>query len=201
MHVLFSSIASLTLITLCTGTGCTASATPEAEYQTRTAGTDAPQTPTVRAGDPRAAHACALVTLAEVRRVHPDAKPGKAEWVDVLDLARCDFGSVVLAYDPNAMEPAMDSLRGWAVGFVDPLRPGVEKNVRFVPIDGTGDDAALFVEQQDKAKGILNDIGMIVVRKGNSEVTLLLNFLRARPRDEVIAALTELGRAAAARMK
>lgn len=148
---------------------------------------------------------CKLLTDAEVRAVFPDAKAAR------LDLGKEKYGIFTCVWDhaggrffaqqrTGDLESFAVEGRGLIDGFIDPLKPGAAKVVRFENVKGVGDRAMAVVERRDPARGILNDIAQLVTQRANRQVILFSSQLPQRDRAAALKALEELGRAAAQRL-
>lgn len=148
---------------------------------------------------------CRLLTDAEVRKVFADAKPAR------LDRSREKLGVYTCVWDhpggrffaqqhTGELEPFTVEGRGLIDGFIDPVKPGAEKAVRFENVKGVGDRAMVVIEKRDPARGILNDIAQLVTQRGSQQVILFSSQLPQRDRAAAMKALEELGRAAAQRL-
>ena len=148
---------------------------------------------------------CALLTTDEVRKVFADAKPGVADHAnDKYGIFSCVWtqpsGRLQIITGEEEQTPAEEA-RTWVDAFADPLKSGAIKHVRFEKVPGVGDAAVAVVETVDQAKGFMRDGAYIVVRRGKQQVAILSPDLAERGRPAAIAALTELGRAVANRLR
>lgn len=159
--------------------------------------------PTVKlpVGDP-----CAILPLAEVRKVFPDAKAGeRSRRLEKYGLTECGWkdgkGLVLVAVQESYSQgSAREDVEGMSIGFTDPLNPLASKAVRIERVAGLGEDAAAFVERADAARGILSDGAMLSVRRGEHTIRLMSNQLSRRDRADALKSLGELGKAAAKRL-
>jgi hypothetical protein len=148
---------------------------------------------------------CSLLTTGEVQKVFADAKAGAPdrsnEKYGVFSCVWAHPGGRLMVITGEEEESAAQEARSWVDSFADPLKSGAVKQVRFENISGVGDAAVAVVETADQAKGFMQDGGYIVVRRGKQQATILAPDLAKRGRPAALAALTELGRAMAARLK
>lgn len=148
---------------------------------------------------------CGLLTIDEVRRVFPSTKAGEPDRRNEKNgIFTCVFahdgGRLLIITGEEEETPAQEA-RSWVDSFADPLSNGAIKNVRFEKITGAGDSAVAVVERADKAKGFMQNGAYIVVRRGSQQVTVMSPDLAARERPAALAALTDLGKAVAGRLK
>jgi hypothetical protein len=148
---------------------------------------------------------CGLLTNDEVRRVFPDARNGTLDRRNEKHgILNCEWahrgGRFIIIAGEEYQSPAEEA-RGWVDSFVDPTNGSAPNRVRFETIAGVGDAAVAVVERADKAKGFVQNGAYIVVRRGPRQVMLASPDLAMRERPAAIAALTELGRAAAGRLR
>lgn len=146
---------------------------------------------------------CKLLTMAEVRKVFPDAKDGKRESSTerhgikscIWEHPRGRLGLQVMKAEPG---PVRSEIEGWSLGFKDPLRP--DAAVRYEAIAGVGDEAMALVERANQKGGILQDAAMLVAKSRSQQINLYSNDLASRDRSETLKALQFLGKAAAGRL-
>lgn len=158
------------------------------------------------AAAPRAADdACRLLTDPEVRRVFPGAKPG------VRERSREEYGIHACVWDTDTGQFALqlwgakggnvdNEIRGLASGFLDPLNPAAQKNVRYETIAGVGEGAMAVVETQDEKRGILTSVALLVAQRGNQILELQSSDLPHSERATALQALTTLGHTAVDRL-
>lgn len=149
--------------------------------------------------------ACKLLTDAEVRKVFPQAESGKRRTaVEQYGIAGCTWKHAggMLGVNYWDKTDAIDvEIRSVVDGFVDPLKPGSEKNVRMIKVTGLGDAAMGFAEPRSEARGVHAPIALLMVQRGGRQITLFSNQLAGESdRDAAMKALQELGRAAAGRI-
>lgn len=146
---------------------------------------------------------CALLTLAEVRRVFPDAPAGQIQRSqEKHGVVSCEWGRRLTLVDgTDNIDTPEDEARSWTLMLLDPLDERASRHVRFETIRGVGDQAVAVVEREDKAKGFILSVAYIVVRRGPRQVTLMSTDLARRERSEALDALQQLGRAVAGRLK
>ncbi len=151
-------------------------------------------------GDP-----CKLLADTEVRKVFPKASTAKPERTrEKYGIAAClwehpagRFAVQLTNADPKS---TAEEARGLAIGFVDPLKSGAARNVRFEKIAGVGDEAMAVVEQQDEKKGILSDAAYLITQRGDRQVMIIAVDLARGDRAVALKALADLGRAAVGRL-
>ena len=171
---------------------------PSTEARTASSATAAAQAPAGQGP-------CALLTNDEVRRIFPDAKNGtlKGE-LEKHGIRRCAWdypGGLLLVMTGEEDQTPAEEAREWAITFLDPLNGTAINRVRFETIAGVGDAAVAVVERADKAKGFMQDGSYIVVRRGKSQVLIAASGMSNRERPAALAALTDLGKAAAGRLR
>ena len=149
---------------------------------------------------------CDLLTRAEVQRVFAGANPAQ------LDRSLADSGILRCAWEypggrfgiidgTEEADPVRAEAETWTLGFVDPLKRDASRHVRYETLAGVGDEAIAVVERADPAKGFVANGAFLVVRRGARQITLMDAALAARDRPAALAALLELGKAAAKRME
>ena len=151
-------------------------------------------------GDP-----CKLLTDAEVRKVFPKASTAKPERTrEKYGIAAClwehpagRFAVQLMHADPKS---TVEEARGLAIGFVDPLKPGAARNLRFEKIADVGEEAVAVVEQQDEKKGILADAAYLITQRGDRQIMILAMDLARADRAVALRTLADFGRAAAGRL-
>ena len=148
---------------------------------------------------------CALLTNDEVRRIFPDAKNGAPKGdLEKHGILRCvwDFpGGMLLVISGEEDQSPAEEAREWASTFLDPLNGKAISRVRFENIAGVGDAAVAVVERADQTKGFMQDGSYIVVRRGKHQVLITPSRMPNRERPAALAALTELGKAVAGRLR
>lgn len=147
---------------------------------------------------------CALLTTAEVQQAFPQTKPGRLDRsLEKHGMLRCvwDYpgGSLLILADKDNGTPKEEA-KGMTDAFLDPLRPGSERNVRYEALPGVGDQAIAIVEREDKAKGFATSAAILVVQRGQRQVTVMSGELGRRDRAEALRVLAELGKAIAKRL-
>ena len=148
---------------------------------------------------------CRLLTDAEVHAVFAGVKAGQPERSrEEYGIKACqwsiDGGRFVAEVWKAKGSTAENEIHGLAEGFIDPTKPGAANNVRYEPIAGVGEQAFAVIETQDTRRGILNDIAMLVARKGDRIVVLLSDDLAHRDRVAALHMLSALGGSAAKRL-
>ena len=152
-------------------------------------------------GDP-----CTIVSLADVQKVFPGAKPERSKRLEEYGITECGWksanGQVVLGVQEsyNSGKSAREDALGMAQGFTNPLDQRSLKNVRIETFPALGVDAAAFVETADKGRGILGDGALMELRRGQHNISLGSAELPRRERAAALKAFEELGRAAAKRL-
>lgn len=148
---------------------------------------------------------CGLLTNEEVRRIFPDARNGtldrRNEKHGILNCEWAHKGGRFMIVAGEEYQTPAEEARGWVDSFVDPMNGSASSRVRFETISGVGDAAVAVVERADKAKGFMQNGAYIVVRRAQRQVMLASPDLATRERAAALAALTELGRAAAGRLR
>lgn len=148
---------------------------------------------------------CSLLTTDEVRTVFPDAQAGapdrRNEKRGIFTCVWTHQGGRLMVITGEEEQSPDEEARSWVDTFADPVNGGAAKQVRFEKPAGVGDSAVAVVETADKAKGFMQDGAFIVVRRGKQQASILAPDLAKRGRPAALAALTELGRAMAARLK
>jgi hypothetical protein len=148
---------------------------------------------------------CSLLTTEDVRRVFPDTKAGEPdrrnEKAGIFSCVWSHQGGILQIVTGEEEQTPAEEARSWVDAFADPLNQSAAGRVRFEKVAGVGDGAIAVVESADKAKGFIQGGAYIVVRRGKQQFTILAPGLAQRERSAALATLTELGRAAAARLK
>ena len=150
---------------------------------------------------------CKLLTLAEIQKVFPQAKSfernRRLEQSSAITECAWNAADGMLLMTVQQMyssDPAKSDVETFTMGITDPTKPNARRNVRLETLAGVGDDAAAFVEREDKKRDILSDAAFLAVRKGPSTVWIASQELVRRDRDAALKALEQLGRAAASRL-
>ncbi|MEZ5290567.1 MAG: hypothetical protein R2745_05765 [Vicinamibacterales bacterium] len=157
-------------------------------------------------GRPAAAQdgACALLTLADVRRAFPGAAAGQPDRsLARQGIDRCTWthpNGRVLVISGAAGESPRDEALSWMEGLVDPMRADAVRQIRIESIAGIGGGAVAIVEPRDAARGILQDAALIVVRGHTAHATVMAGPLARQDRAEALRVLTALGTALAPRL-
>lgn len=206
----FASRRLLFVLLLATG-ACTPA--PEATTATDVAGADPGAAGGRAASEEASAEAvamsaddpCRLLTTADVRAVFSGAEPG------VRDRTREKYGISTCVWttpggvfavqtwtaDPGTLD---DEIRGMSSGVLDPTIASSHESLRFENIAGVADSAEAYVEKRDEKRGILADVATLMAQRGNQILELQSTDLAKGDRDAALLALTQLGKAAAARM-
>jgi hypothetical protein len=155
--------------------------------------------------DSGGAGACRLLKTSEVSANLSKAEPGKAETTrEKYGITACEWSTekyrFAAQYWTSEHPSAQEEASGLSLGALDPLKPGVGKNVRYETIQGVGDQAVAVIEKQDAARGILNDFVMLVAQKGNTILVLFAPELADTDRAQALRALQTLGKSAAERL-
>jgi hypothetical protein len=149
---------------------------------------------------------CALLTITEVQRAFAGAKPGKLDRsLEDSGILRCAWeytgGRFGIIDGTEAPDPVRAEAETLTLGFVDPLKRDAARHVRYEVLTGVGDEAIAVVERADSAKGFVANGAFLVLRRGARQITLMDTNLAARDRQAALAALQDLGKAAARRME
>jgi hypothetical protein len=150
---------------------------------------------------------CGLLTIAEIRRAFPDSKPGKLDrsQEEKYGIVTCRWdsptGSFGIMIGDEAPDPARQEAETWTLMFLDPVRRDAARHVRYEVLPGVGDEAIAVVEREDKAKGFIQNGALLVVRRGQRQITATSTDLARRDRAEALKVLDELGRAIAGRLE
>ncbi|MET0509685.1 MAG: hypothetical protein ABWZ78_16140 [Burkholderiaceae bacterium] len=149
---------------------------------------------------------CSLLSAGEVRKFYPKAAAG------VRERTREKYGIVACTWDHPAgtlvtqvtlgAKPgsAGEEARGIAFGFVDPLKPGAGKSIRYEAIAGVGDEAVAVVEKQDEKQGILSPAAYLYTQRGDRQLAIIAVDLARGDRVSALRTLQDIGKAAAARL-
>jgi hypothetical protein len=154
-------------------------------------------------------NACGLLTLAEIRRVLPEAS--RAERNDSLvgqGIAACSwYGSgkasvaEVSVWDVSgADDTAEENVRTLAMGFVNPAHAGAEAAVRLEKVSGVGESAFAIVEKADEARGVLTTGALITLQKNGRIAMLSSGSLAVDDRSKALGQLAAFGKTIAARL-
>jgi hypothetical protein len=181
---------------------------------TKQASGDAPSsagatTPAVADTPPATDGSCALLSLAEIRRVLPAA--ARAVHNDSLIKHGIDacgwYGSSkapvleVSAWQVSgADDTPMDNARTLAMGIADPTRNDTQGAVRLEKVAGVGEDAVAVVEKADDARGILTTAALLVLQRNGRIATVASGDIAAQDRDKSLKDLATLGKAVASRL-
>jgi hypothetical protein len=142
--------------------------------------------------------ACRLLTTSEVNAVLPGAKRGKVDKSrEQYGISACIWETertrLVVQYWKSEGGSASEEASGLTLGVVDPLKPGVAKNVRYENVSGVGEQAVAVVETADAQRGILTDVAMLVAQSGDQILVVFASGLARAERDTAIAGLKTLG--------
>lgn len=196
MNIRLNRVLTATLAGCCVLAAC-------ARQEAAATGTPAAPAPTATASGPTD-DPCALVTDRQVRAAFADAKPGKRDHrLDKYQIATCTWDTPTNTFVVQiftAKGTVEDELRSRASGFIDPMKPGAGKNVRYEKLAGVGEETMLTAEKGDAAQGVFNDIAVLVTKRGERMAVLLAQSLIEGERDKTMKSLGELGREAAGRL-
>jgi hypothetical protein len=148
---------------------------------------------------------CQLLTDAEVRTVFTGAKAGRVDRRrEEYGLVDCIWeypgGSFGLQLSAAPSQSFDEEVKGNTTGFLDPMKGGAERAIRFEKLTGVGDRATAIVEATDRNRGILTNIAMLIAQRGKREIVLGSPDLVKRDRAAALKALQDLGKAAASRL-
>lgn len=153
-------------------------------------------------GDP-----CTVVPLPLVQGAFPGAKAGvRSRRLEQYGSTECAWkdgsGQVVFAVNESyGSDTAKEEAQSTAMGFIDPLKPGAARNVRYETFAGMGSEAVAFVETADAKRGILGDGALLVMRRGEHTISLMSPALPKRGRAAALKVFEDLGRVAAKRLE
>jgi hypothetical protein len=154
-------------------------------------------------------NACGLLTLAEIRRVLPEASRAvRNDNLASQGIAACSwYGSGkapvldVSVWDVSgADDTPEENARTLAMGLADPLRAGAQEKVRIQKVAGVGEDAAAVVEKADDAQGILSTGALLSLQKNGRIATVASSDIAVNERSKALDQLATLGKAIAARL-
>ncbi len=185
--------------------GCHSAATPADVASAAAAAPPGADAPPARAVPRAADDPCRLLTDSEVHSMLAGAKPG------VRERSREEYGIRACVWDTDTGQFALqlwsakssnvdNEIRGLASGFLDPVNPAAQNNVRYESIAGVGDQAMAVVETQDEKRGILSDVALLVAQHGNQILELQSSDLPHSERATALKTLTTLGRTAIDRL-
>lgn len=148
---------------------------------------------------------CSLLKQGEVTAVFAGAKAGKA------DTSREEYGitaciwetaqsSFVAQYWQAADASAQDEASGLMLGVMDPLKPAARNSIQYETFAGIGDQAIAAVEKKDEQRGVLSDMAMLVVKRGDKVLVLIAPELARMERANALAALQSLGQSSVSRL-
>lgn len=153
-----------------------------------------------------AGHPCQLLTDSEVRDVFPGAAAGARDGtLDKYGIATCRWDlptdRFVVQMLKTGSGSVADELRSRASGSVDPMTQGAMERVRFETVAGVGDEAMAIVEKADASSGILSDMAVLVMQRGEHRAVLFTGTsLAGGGRAAALKSLEALGRSAAKRL-
>lgn len=191
----------------------TGACTPAADTETADAGSS----PAIDAGTtaPEATAAgetafsaddpCRLLATADVQAVFPGAEAGVRDRTrEKYGISTCTWKTPggLFALQSWTADPGTlgEEIRGMSSGVLDPTIASSHDSLRFETIAGVADAAEAYVEKRDDKRGILADVATLMAQRGNQILELQSTDLAKGDRDAALAALTRLGKSAAARM-
>jgi hypothetical protein len=160
-----------------------------------------PRSPIQKIVDP-----CTLLTMADVQQIFPGSKAGEVDRRQEKNgMVKCTWnhpGGSLMVFTSDQIDgtPKEEAEDTWALTFLDPLRNDARKHVRYETLTGVGDQAVAVVEREDKAKGFLQSVAILVVRRGKEQVAVLSTELARRERADALRILGDLGKAIAKRV-
>lgn len=145
--------------------------------------------------------ACALLTLAEVRGVFPDVAGNKPDnSLKQHGVFACIWRN---AADHQVFQTRVDTdttvqeqISMFASGITAPGRSGL----RGEAVTGLGEGAASLIVHQDTAKGVLSNLGLLTVQRGKDTISVVTSSIGGKTRTQVLQEMTQLARAALARL-
>lgn len=149
---------------------------------------------------------CTLLTHAEARQHFPKAKAAERERTrEKYGITACLWdhpaGRLVIQLTLGAKPGSSnEEAQGLAIGFVDPLKRGADREIRYERIDGVGAEAVAVVEKSDKARGILSDAAYLYTQRGDVQLLVAAVDLARGDRTAALKTLRELGKLAAGRL-
>ena len=154
--------------------------------------------------------ACALLSLAEIRRVLPDAaKVVRNDHLAAQGIAGCGWYAAsgkaprleVSVWEVSgADDTVMENARTLAMGFADPLRGDAQQAVRLDKVAGVGEEAVVIVEKSDAARGILTTGAVLTLRQNGRIAMVTSGYMGSGDRSAALKDLAMLGKALAARL-
>jgi len=148
---------------------------------------------------------CRLLTTAEVSAALSGSKSGKAnnsrreygittcEW----DTGRGRFAAQTWKAQGNS---AKQEAEGLMLGNLDPLKRAAQSHVRYEDVTGIGEQAVAVIEPKDTKHGILSDAAMLVIRRDQEFLVLIVPDLAREDRQAALQTLRTLGHSAASRL-
>lgn len=156
----------------------------------------------VPTGDP-----CTIVPLGAVQKAFPGAQAGVRRLdIEKYGLTQCSWsrskGEVLFGIQEGYTTDAtiMGDAQGEAFPYLDMSMPVAKRGARFEPITGLGVDAVAFVEAKDPKRGIVADGALLMLRKGQRTVSLVIPSPQVTDRAATLKLLETLGRIAAKRL-
>jgi hypothetical protein len=146
---------------------------------------------------------CKLLTDAEVRAVFPGATTGvRNRTVDEYGIVSCEWkhpgGRFAIQAFTSSEAPESEA-RGFAAGFLDPTKNGLQQKLRVERI-AAGDGGVAIIERADATTGVLNDAALAIVKRGALLLMLQSSALAQRPRAEAVKAMGTLAAEAVKRV-
>jgi len=146
---------------------------------------------------------CKLLTDADVRAVFPGASAGvRNRTVDEYGIVSCEWkhpgGRFAIQAFTSSDSPESEA-RGFAAGFLDPTKNGLQDKLRVERI-AAGEGGVAIVERADAAAGVLTDAALAIVKRGKLLLMLQSSALAQRPRAEAVKAMETLAAEAVKRV-
>ena len=148
---------------------------------------------------------CTLLTAAEISAGFPGAKAGKADFSrNEYGITACEWdtatGTFILQNWKSEGDSALDEMEALMIGVIDPLKNSAMANIRFETMSGVGDQAVAVVEVKDEKKSILNDVAMLIAKRGDQVLVLAATNAARGDRAKVLAGLKSLAQKSLARL-
>lgn len=148
---------------------------------------------------------CTLLTPSEISALMPGAQAGKPEVSrEKYGITACEWdtgsGKFLLQSWKSEGDSARDEIEALMLGVVDPMKRNAMANVRFETIASVGDQAVAVVEVKDEKRSILNDVAMLIAKRGDQVLVLAASSAARGDRSKVLAALRSLAQKSLARL-
>ena len=168
-------------------------------------GSDSPQLAAAHAAAPSGSP-CRLLQMGEVESVFSGAKDGE------VDNSRQQYGisaciwptarnRFAAQYWSSVGASARDEASGLMLAAIDPLKgPSARNNIRYEEIAGVGEEAVAIVEPKDESRGVLDDVAVLVARRGDHILVLTAPELVRSERTQALRELQALGKSAVERL-